>query len=71
MAPVDGIGLLDLIRSDSAERIRRMPVVLLTSDLDEDLRRQALEAGASAFCTKPVGAKELIAAIEKSLPDPA
>jgi CheY-like chemotaxis protein len=53
MPKMDGLTVLKHIRAD--EKLRRLPVVMLTtSDLDED-RVKSYDLGANAFIRKPVG----------------
>ena len=53
MPKMDGLTVLEHIRAD--EKLRRLPVVVLTtSDLEED-RVKSYDLGANAFIRKPVG----------------
>lgn len=53
MPKMDGLTVLKHIRAD--EKLRRLPVVILTtSDLEED-RVKSYDLGANAFIRKPVG----------------
>ena len=62
MPKVDGLGVLRAIRSD--ERLRLLPVTMLTtSDQDED-RLQSYDLGANAFIRKPLGFEGFAAAIK-------
>jgi two-component system, chemotaxis family, chemotaxis protein CheY len=70
MPDVDGLALVKLLRSHVDQRLRRLPVVLLTGS---DVNRTAgLEAGANAFLNKPVSPSELFRVIGPLLgPSPA
>lgn len=57
-----GIDRLQAARSILSER--PVPIVILTAYADADLIRSAAEAGAMAYLVKPVGQKQLCAAIE-------
>jgi FixJ family two-component response regulator len=46
---------------------RSLPVVFITGHGDEDVRTQALEAGAVDVLFKPIDEDALVAAIEKAL----
>jgi signal transduction histidine kinase/DNA-binding response OmpR family regulator len=60
MMPVlDGITMLGEIRS--AERFARLPVIMLTANVDERLKLDSLESGANDYLTKPFNARELLA----------
>jgi PleD family two-component response regulator len=52
MPNLDGFGLLEWIRSD--ERLRDMPVIMLTSHEDIASMDRAHALGASSFANKPV-----------------
>ena len=53
MPKMDGLTVLEHIRAD--EKLRRLPVVILTtSDLEED-RVKSYDLGANAFIRKPIG----------------
>ncbi|MGC4120794.1 MAG: response regulator [Myxococcales bacterium] len=65
MTPIDGLELVQHIRS--RERTRNLPVILLTGDLEQGLRRKGLEAGADAFVHKPVSGKLLREALEMAV----
>src|SRR5438128_4973613 len=47
MPPPDGFAILERLRSDNDEAF--LPVIVLTADTNEESKRRALEAGASAF----------------------
>lgn len=51
MPRMDGIELVRSIRAD--EKLRRLPVILLTTEGRDEDRRAAIEAGANLFLTKP------------------
>ena len=53
MPKMNGLAVLERIRAD--EKLRRLPVIILTtSDLEED-RVKSYDLGANAFVRKPVG----------------
>ncbi|MBI5546311.1 MAG: response regulator [Deltaproteobacteria bacterium] len=68
MSPMDGISFVDHLRSHLQEGLRAVPVILLTSDLDESLRTRGLQAGANAFVHKPISAPALQDAIGRIFP---
>ena len=61
----DGFDLLHSLRSD--ERTRDIPVVMVTGLSDHDLKRRALELGATDLLNKPVDSDELLARISSVL----
>jgi CheY-like chemotaxis protein len=60
MAPMDGITFVGQIRASKQERVRSLPVILLTGARSEELRRRGLAAGANAFVYKPVDEETLL-----------
>lgn len=57
MPHVSGFDILDEIRSDP--NLMLIPVIFLTAVSDSNMRREALERGATDFLTKPVDPSEL------------
>lgn len=62
MPKMDGIGLCEAIRED--DRLRALPVILLTGGEEAETRLSGLEAGADAYVPKPFDPAELEARIE-------
>lgn len=61
MPRMDGIGFLQAIRSD--EKLKLLPVVMLTSSRESlDLKR-SYELGANAYVVKPVNFKDFMEAV--------
>lgn len=58
MPGISGLDVLEEIRSN--ESTKYVPVVIVTAETDQSVRRQALELGATDFLTKPIDASELI-----------
>lgn len=54
----NGLYVLDCLRSNPATST--IPIVMLSGMRDPDLRRQAFDAGADAFLSKPVQFRDLI-----------
>ena len=65
MPEKDGFQLLEKIRT--AKRTERIPVIILTGDCDNRLKRKALDLGATDLLNKPVDMSELLARIRSSL----
>lgn len=59
---LDGLDLLAVFRSHS-----ETPIVVLTGHLEPEFRVKAVEAGASAFLTKPISAQVLIPAVAHAM----
>lgn len=65
MPRLDGFGLLQAVRSD--ERLRTVPVILLSARAGEESRVEGLDAGADDYLIKPFSARELVARVESHL----
>ena len=58
MPVMDGLTLLSHIRAD--EKLREMPVIILTASGDDDENAIAMQNGASAFLTKPSSSRTIL-----------
>ncbi|UFH51479.1 response regulator [Pseudomonas sp. KNUC1026] len=58
---VDGLEVLKAVRS--AEELRSIPIVMLTSSKEEPDLQRAYELGVNAYVVKPVEFKEFVSAI--------
>jgi signal transduction histidine kinase len=65
MPRLDGFGLLLAIRAD--DRLRELPVILLSARAGEEARIEGLDSGADDYLIKPFSARELIARINTNL----
>jgi len=65
MPGMDGLQLLQRLRQ--TERTRDVPVVVLTGLADRDLKRKALDLGATDLLNKPVEAEDLVARLRSVL----
>ncbi len=65
MPGIDGLGLLQRIRTD--ERTRSIPVIMLSARAGEEARVDGLGAGADDYLTKPFSARELLARVRSQL----
>lgn len=65
MTPMDGITFVKEVRASPGGR--EVPIVLMTTDLDDELCRRGLAAGADAFVRKPIGPKPLMHAVEEAM----
>ena len=72
MPYLDGLELLHVLRSEPTTK--RIPVILLTGNRDDDTVSRARELGADDFLSKPIQVENLLSAIDKVLkksrPDP-
>jgi two-component system cell cycle response regulator len=64
MPKVDGFELLNRVRSSKVQRIRELPVVVITGEDEVAERDRAATLGATDFIQKGVAAAELIARLE-------
>ncbi len=65
MPEVGGLEILEAMRQDAA--LREIPVLILTSATDPEIKLQALELGASDFLAKPVDRSELALRVRNTL----
>ena len=62
MPNLDGLGLLERIRTSDSEHVQNLPVIIVTGAEDDDgSKTTALAAGASDFITKPFESVQLLA----------
>lgn len=67
MPKLDGFGLLRLIRGAKDERIRKLPVIVISGSQDQAANSRARQAGASDFMTKSAEAHEVLARMDSFL----
>ena len=65
MKPVNGLKILEVMRRN--ERTEHVPVIVLTSDRNEEVKITSLNLGANDFLIKPVCASELNARVRNTL----
>jgi two-component system chemotaxis response regulator CheY len=65
MPNLDGIGLIKNIRLDPAHKY--IPVVMLTTESQEEKKQEGRQAGATGWIVKPFKPDQLIAVIRKVL----
>jgi putative two-component system response regulator len=61
----DGLALLKTLRN--TERTKDIPIVILTGTREKELKRQALELGATDLLNKPVDQEDLLARLQNCL----
>jgi diguanylate cyclase (GGDEF)-like protein len=64
MPKVDGFELLNRVRSSKVQRIRELPIVIISGEDETADRERAAGIGATDFIRKGVGAAELVARME-------
>jgi PleD family two-component response regulator len=65
MPPPDGFAILESLRSEKRETF--VPVIVLTADVSEEIKRRALRAGATDFLLKPLDQIEVLLRIANLL----
>ncbi len=65
MPDIGGIEVVEFIRSQ--DRLRRLPIIIVTTRGDEASRAQSLRAGASRFMTKPFQPQEILRQVRSLL----
>ena len=69
MPDVGGIEVLEFVRGQ--DRLRSLPVLIVTTRGDDESRERVLRAGATAFLAKPFTPDAIIAEVRRLLPEPA
>ena len=67
MPKLDGYGLLRLIRGAKEERIRKLPVIVISGSQDQAAQSRARQAGANDFISKSADAPDVLSRIEEML----
>ena len=63
MPRMDGFTFIEEVRAD--DRVRRVPILVLTTETDHDKRERARHAGATGWIVKPFNTDKLVAAIQR------
>ena len=66
MPDVGGVEVLDFVRAQ--DRLRSLPVLIVTTRGDDESRERVLRAGATAFLPKPFQPDKIIAEVRSLLP---
>ncbi|MEO8717368.1 MAG: diguanylate cyclase [Burkholderiales bacterium] len=67
MPRMDGFGVLGQIRGAKEERIRLLPVIIISGDEDEATRKRVRDCGATDFISKNADATEVLSRIDTQL----
>lgn len=59
MPDIGGVEVVEFVRGQ--DRLRQLPIVVVTTRGDEESRTRALQAGASRFMTKPFAPEAILA----------
>ncbi len=63
MPNMDGLTFVIKVRED--ENNRFIPIIMLTTESQEEKKRKGMEAGAKAWLVKPFAPEQLLSAVEK------
>ncbi|MBK8394491.1 MAG: response regulator [Leptospiraceae bacterium] len=63
MPNMDGLTFVSRVRADEENRF--IPIIMLTTESQEDKKRKGMEAGAKAWLVKPFAPEQLLTAISK------
>jgi two-component system chemotaxis response regulator CheY len=65
MPDIGGIEVLEFVRGQ--DKIRTLPIIIVTTRGDEESRGRALEAGATRFMTKPFAPEAILGEVDSVL----
>jgi len=65
MPVMDGLKLVKRVRSD--ERLKEIPIVIITTEGGDEDRERAMTLGANAFITKPIQAPQVVKVVRELL----
>jgi two-component system chemotaxis response regulator CheY len=65
MPVMDGLKLTDMVRKD--DRHKETPILIITTQANEEDRRRAEELGVNLYLTKPVQAQQIVDAVKDLL----
>jgi two-component system chemotaxis response regulator CheY len=65
MPDISGLEVLEFVRAQ--DRLRALPIIVVTTRGDDDSRERALAAGASRFMTKPFTPELIVGAVAELL----
>lgn len=67
MPELDGMGLLARIRESGEARLAQLPVIIISGEEDDAVKRRCVEAGANDFITKSTDRTEMQARVRANL----
>jgi CheY-like chemotaxis protein len=65
---MSGESVLAAFRDSDDERLRKIPIVIVTADLTAGTERRMLDAGATLFLSKPIDVRQLLDVVDEHLP---
>jgi two-component system, cell cycle response regulator len=67
MPKLDGFGLLERVRGSQDERIKQMPIIIISGNQNEAAKKRARDMGANDFIAKEADAPEVLSRIDNLL----
>src|SRR5262245_17539186 len=67
MPKLDGYGLMRLVRGSTDERIKKLPMIVISGSQDQAAQQRARQAGANDFISKSAEAPDVLARIEQMM----
>ncbi len=67
MPKLDGFGLLERVRGSKDERIKALPIVIISGNQNESAKKRARDLGANDFVSKEADAPEVLTRIDNIL----
>jgi two-component system chemotaxis response regulator CheY len=67
MPEMDGVEFVRKLRKSNDDRLRAVPIIVLTAERAQEWFEQARAAGATAFCNKPVSRSDLLVLVAREL----
>ncbi|MBV8031164.1 MAG: response regulator transcription factor, partial [Betaproteobacteria bacterium] len=67
MPKLDGFGLLERVRGAKDERIKKLPIIIISGNQNEAAKKRAREMGANDFVAKEADAPEVLSRIDNIL----
>lgn len=68
MPDVGGLEVIEFVRAQ--DRLKSLPILIVTTRGDDASRARVLDAGASAFLAKPFAPDQILAEVRRLLPTP-
>lgn len=67
MPLMDGLKFISLIRGDKANPNRDVPIVIISTEGEEDVMNEGMSLGANSYITKPINSSKVIDTVKKYL----
>jgi len=67
MPLMDGLKLIGLVRGDGNGKNRSVPIVIITTEGEDEARKEGMALGATSYITKPINSREVIDTVIRCL----